>query len=80
MADHDHHGAAEQGLLRAQQPVRDQRAEDREDVHRAAVRADDAEGYALVDPQATGRGREVHVDREDALHAVEAERYNSAPR
>src|SRR5690625_6061868 len=45
----------------------------RDDSHLAAVVADDPQRHRLVDPQAAPGGREVHVDREDALHAVEAE-------
>src|SRR3546814_4535902 len=65
--------AGEQHPLRAEQTVGDPRTEDRGEVHRAAVRADDAGGHRALDAEpAFGHG-EVHVDEQDALHPVAAE-------
>ena len=65
--------AEEQHALRAEQAVGDPRAEDRRQVDRAAVRADDAGRRRLGDPEAALGDGVVHVDEQDALHAVEAE-------
>ncbi len=73
VARHDHDRAVEQHPLRAEQPVGQPRPEDRREVDRAAVRADDAGRDALVDAESALADGVVHVDEQDALHAVEAE-------
>ncbi len=73
MARHDDDRAVEQHALRAEQPVGDPGAEDRGEVDGAAVGADDAGCRGLVDPEAALGDRVVHVEEQDALHAVEAE-------
>src|SRR3546814_15342656 len=60
--------AGEQHPLRAEQTVGDPRTEDRGEVHRAAVRADDAGGHRALDAEPAFGDGEVHVDEQDALH------------
>ena len=70
---HDHDGAVEQGAFGADQPVRDPRADDRREVDRAAVCADDARGGRPRQCRGHRRRRVVQVIDQDALHAVEGE-------
>ena len=73
MAEHDHHGCAEQRPLGAEEAVRDPAAQDRGGVHQTAVRADDRGGDLLGVAESAVADRVVDVVRQQTLHAVETE-------
>ena len=73
VAEHDDDRAVEEHALRPEQPIGDPRPEDRREIDGAAVRADDPRRDGLVHPEAALGDRVVHVEEQDALHAVEAE-------
>ena len=73
VARDDDRGAAKQHALGTKEAVSNPRADDSRQVHGTAVRADDTQRHLLVHTEAAVDHGVVQIDRENALHAVEAE-------